>query len=94
MPASALARLAAEVTELHADALEAARVTRLCQVAAGQRLIAIRESMRESDWTKWVRSPACPVPRRTLAALMMVAELDERGMRPRERLLERAVAGE
>jgi hypothetical protein len=74
MPTSDLDHLAAEVRELHGDALEAARVAQLCQVAAGQRLNEIRDSMRAIDWHKRVRSPYCPLPRALVARYMVAAQ--------------------
>jgi hypothetical protein len=66
--------LADEIADLHADAVEAARVSRLCQVAAGQRLEEIRDGMRMLDWTKWVRSPECPVSPQLVARYLEAAD--------------------
>lgn len=46
--------LAAEVAELHRDARDAARVARLCELAAGNRLIEIRERMDARAWSRWM----------------------------------------
>lgn len=73
MPDPALERLAAEVRELHLDALEAARVAELCALAAGQRLLELRGSMRAIDWHKWVRSDGCPLPHGVLARYLAAA---------------------
>jgi hypothetical protein len=66
--------LAAEVAELHADALHAARVERVCQVAAGQRLLELRDRMGASAWSKWIASGECPVLPATARALVAAAE--------------------
>jgi len=75
MPAAdPLDALAAEIAELHRDAREAARVARLCEVAAGQRLIEIRASMDARAWSRWIAGGACPVLPATARALVAAAE--------------------
>jgi predicted secreted protein len=74
MPAPDLDRLAAEVADLHADALHAARVERVCRVAAGQRLLEIRSSMGADAWSRWIAGGHCPVIAATAAAYVAAAE--------------------
>ena len=74
MPDQDLDRLAAEVAELHADALHAARVERVCQVAAGQRLIELRASMGARVFEQWIAGGQCPVLPATAAAYVAAAE--------------------
>lgn len=69
-----LDHLAAEIMELNRDALEAARVARLCRRAAGQRLLEIRMSMGARAFETWCAGLGCPVLASTAAAWVALAE--------------------
>jgi len=47
----------------------------VCRVAAGQRLLEIRERMGVDAWARWIAGGQCPVIAATAAAYVAAAEI-------------------